>query len=270
MLRFVTYLAPSLPLELFETIVRRVAAAAGMPASLDVETGTSAPPPDRVDPFSSDEADVGFLCAPGWAALAARRPAPVELIAAPVFDDPRAERRPVYFADVVVRRAAPVRALAELATARWAYNDECSLSGYHAIRRALGGHDATFLRAGSHLGAIDRVLAGEADAASVDSNVLALWRRREPVRSSELRAVGSWGPYPIQPVVARTALAATVKDALRRALCGLHVEPSCTALRELGLLHFVAVSERDYWSEREAFACAESGPGLRAPAREAS
>src|SRR5262249_36374679 len=102
-LRLVTYLAPSIPLGLYKAIARHLSGVLHVPVALRSETRTSAPPPDEPDPFTNGEADIGFLCTPGYRWLADRSPAAVELVgAAPVFNDPRAEGRPVFFSDVVV------------------------------------------------------------------------------------------------------------------------------------------------------------------------
>ena len=64
-------------------------------------TDVSAPRPDEPDPFTTDEADVGFLCSPGYFWLSDREPPAVLLVpAAFLFDDPRCAGRPVYFADL--------------------------------------------------------------------------------------------------------------------------------------------------------------------------
>src|SRR5438093_8363174 len=85
-LRLITYLAPSLPVALFEAVARHLGAALGMAASLRVDARASAPPPGEPDPFSRGEADVGFLCAPGYLELLAHTPPAVALLgAAPVF-----------------------------------------------------------------------------------------------------------------------------------------------------------------------------------------
>src|SRR5262245_8859388 len=137
-LRLLTYLAPGLPLALFEAVAARLARVLGVPTSLASDATRSAPEPGGPDPFGARAADVGFLCAPGYLWLAARRPPSVELVpAAFVFDDPRTRGRPVYFADLVVAPSSPARSLAELRGARWVYNDPCSLSGYFSVLAAL-------------------------------------------------------------------------------------------------------------------------------------
>ena len=88
-IRFVTYLSPSIPRELFEAIIEHVRRTLGCErASLRVEARVSGPERGSTDPFSGDEADVGFMCLPSFVWLRELRPPPVELLGvAPVFED---------------------------------------------------------------------------------------------------------------------------------------------------------------------------------------
>jgi ABC-type phosphate/phosphonate transport system substrate-binding protein len=179
-LRFVTYLAPSLPIELFELV-----------AELDSD-----------DPFAAGEFDVGFVCAPPFLWLRARRPPSVELVGAGwVFDDPRANGAPVYFSDVIVAASSAARTFADLRGGVWAYNDV-------------------------------------------------------PLRE-RVRVLESWGPHPIQPIVARSALPLAVRRALAETLLDLPREPRApAALAAFGVRGFVPVDESLYAAERAALAAA--------------
>jgi phosphonate transport system substrate-binding protein len=243
-----SYLAPSLPEELFVAVARHVAAATGFETHLTFETATSGPAPGTPDPFSAGAADIGFLCAPTYRTLATLRPAPIDLLgAAPVFTDPRAAGRPIYFSDVVVPRASRAREFSDLRGRVWAYNDVCSLSGYHSMLRKVAGLGlgAAFFgelrHVGTHLAAVEQVAAGAADAAAIDSNVLVLELRRDPSLDRKIRVLESWGPFPVQPVVARATLGREVK---------IRVTAALLAAGELyaGLRGFGKVSEADYES----------------------
>src|ERR687896_712686 len=132
-LRFITSLSPGIPQRLFEVIVDHVRRTLGYERTvLRVETRVSGPVRGTRDPFSSGEADVGFMCTPSFVWLRELRPPPVELLGvAPVFGDARTSGRPVYFCDVVVLHNGPIRSFADLRGRSWAYNDACSLSGYY-------------------------------------------------------------------------------------------------------------------------------------------
>jgi phosphonate transport system substrate-binding protein len=254
-LRFVTYLSPGIPQRLFETVVEHVRRTLGCErASLRVEARVSGPEKESKDPFSQDEADVGFMCSPSFVWLRELRPPPVELLGvAPVFGDARAAGRPIYFCDVVVRRDGPIRSFAGLRGRSWAYNDVCSLSGYYSLLNKLAemGADECFFRrvfrSGSHLNSMESVVRGEADAAAIDSNVLSMRLREVPGLRERLRVIESWGPFPIQPVVVRSALPAALKEGARASLLTMDAYPRTRrALSKFDLKRFVSVTDEDY------------------------
>ena len=255
-LRLVTYLAPGLPLALFEGVASHLARSLRCETRLFSDASRSAPEPGPGDPFGAAEADVGFLCAPGYLWLSEPGLATVELVpAAFVFDDARNADRPVYFADLVVRTDSRARSLEELAGARWGYNDPCSLSGYFSVlaeleRRGLGPAHFSATRAlGSHHAALAALAAGEIDCAAIDSNTLLLERRAG--RATHVRAVESYGPFPVQPIVVRSALDPARRSALASALLAMHEhEEGRRALAAAGVRRFAPVSPADYEPER--------------------
>lgn len=252
-LRLLTYLAPSLPRELFVAIGAHLARALGRGVTVRCETRVSAPLPGAEEPLGTGQADLAFLCAPGYRRLRALTPSPVALLpAAPVFSDPRAAGRPVYFADVVVRRGDRARHLRDLAHRVWAWNDPASWSGRGSLLDAaaklgLSARDLRGRASGSHLASLRMVSSGDVDAAAIDSNALRIAVERDPALRETLRVVASIGPYPIQPVVARASLPADLRTAITDALLDLHDDPDASAAtRPYGLQRFVPVSDRDY------------------------
>jgi len=254
-IRFITYLSPGIPQGLFEAIIDHVRRTRDCErTSLRVDERVSGPEKGCEDPFSGGEADVGFMCSPSFLWLRELRPPPVELLGvAPVFEDARALGRPVYFCDVVVRGDGPIRSFAELRGHSWAYNDACSLSGYYGLLNKLAevGEDEGFFermfRSGSHLNSIESVVRGEADAAAIDSNVLSMKLREVPDLRERLRVIESWGPFPIQPVVVRSALHPELKEDLRTSLLMVDADPLTRRLVSgFGLKRFVPVTDEDY------------------------
>jgi len=236
-LRFITYLAPSLPEELFWAVAKHVGEVVGEDVGLAVEPAVSGPPPDGTDPFTTGDADVGFICAPSYVALDAMTPAPVVAVAAPVFTGAGVDGEPLYYSDVVVARSHPARDLAALAGATWGYNDRASLSGY----RSLDGRVdlARSVHTGSHLRSLELLEGGQIEAAAIDSVVLALRRRDDPTIDERLRVVERLGPYPIQPVVCASGMSDSRRSAVVDALLGLR-------LPEFGLERYIPVSRADY------------------------
>lgn len=261
MLRVITYLAPSLPLELFETLTDHLAGALGTAGHLSVDESRSGPRPGEDDPFSRGEADLGFVCATSYVWLTDRPVCPVELAAAWVPDDPRCLDRAVYFADVVVRSDSPVSTFDELAGAAFAYNDDASLSGYHSLRFQLrergldDSHLGAMVLSGSHLRSLAMVEAGDVDAAAVDSVALRLQRNRRPALDQAIRVIDTWGPHPVQATVLRATLPAHDRAVLRSALLSAHDDPIVgPALAAAGLLRFDAVGDAHYAPVRSALA----------------
>ena len=263
-LRCVSYLSPSLPPELFATVAEYLASSlSGTSVSMEYEARFSAPLAAESDPFASGQADLGFACSTA-VARSYEPDAGFELLGcAPLFDDPRAQGRPVYFSDVVVRRESAFGRLEDLEGCVWAYNDGCSLSGLYCLLQFLRreGSGLDFLgglrQSGSHLRSIELVLADGVDAAAIDSNVLALQWERRPELRTDLRVIGSWGPFPVQPVIARRTLPQPTKVAVREALVALSGVPQWRArFAGFKLVGFAQVDEAFYAEERrEIEAC---------------
>jgi hypothetical protein len=71
--------------------------------------------------------------------------------------------------------------------------------------------------------------------------VLALARQRDPALDGKIRVLESWGPFPVQPVVARASLPASLR---------LRVAASLLEAAELhpGLRGFARVTDEHYAS----------------------
>ena len=236
MLRLITYLAPSIPAALFERVAAHVAESCGVEARLEFETRISGPLEGDDDPFADGRVDVGFVCAPTYRWMRER----VELLPALVPLDARANGRPVYFADVVVRDDSNLATFDDLRGKRWAYNDRNSRSGWFSMLDRVGGDTGFFselVHAGSHLQSLAAVRAGTVDGAAIDSNVLFL----EP--HHDLRVVESWGPFPIQPVIVREGVDDALKSRLAEALLRMHEQHD---LAPFGFARFAPVTDADY------------------------
>lgn len=257
-IRFITYLSPSIPAAFFEAVASRLGRMMDLRTSIRLETEVSGPADVLDDPFSSGEADVGFMCAPPFVRLRELDPPPVELLGAPAFRDVRASGRPVYFSEVVVRREDPARSFDDLGQYSWAYNDACSLSGYYSLldklsRSGLDSRTLDLRHSGSHLASIELLIRGEVDAAAIDSNVLAIQLQLAPELRRMLRVVESWGPFPIQPVVVRSDMDDRVKERLRSSLTSTDFDgDSDSPLSRFGLVRFVNVTDEHYASEKQA------------------
>ena len=245
MLRILTYLAPSIPEELFALVGRHIEEAAGVATAVDFETRISGPLDGDDDPFADGRVDIGFVCAPSFRWLRAR--SAVELLPLPVPVDRRAAGRPVYFADVVVRASSAARVFDDLRGGTWSYNDRNSKSGWFSMLERAGGESffGRLVHAGSHLRSLELVLSGAADAAAIDSNTLRLQMQGNDAVREGLRVIDSWGPFPIQPVIIRSAIDAETKTRVTDALLGMH-EQKGAELARCGIERFVIGEESAY------------------------
>ncbi|MGI9617022.1 MAG: phosphate/phosphite/phosphonate ABC transporter substrate-binding protein [Acidimicrobiales bacterium] len=250
-LRFTTWLVPGLPLGFFETIAEAVATRLGSDFDLSVAEGSSGPMDTADDRFAQATTDIGFVCSTSYLWLSAADVRSVSLVPlAPVFDDPRAEGRPVYFSDVVVAADGPISSFADLAGKRVGFNDDSSLSGYISLLARLGddGHRtdrfADFRAVGSHRTALALIANGEIDAAAVDANALRAWIREDPERAPLVRSVEVLGPYPVQPIVVRASDDAGLVDVVAEQL---RSPALLAAVKRFGVDGFAPV-DHDYYS----------------------
>ena len=237
MIRLISYLAPSIPAEFFTLVARHIESATGVPTSVSFERAISGPLAGDDDPFADGRADVGFVCAPSVRFLGSE----IVVLPSPVPSDPRANDRPVYFADVVVRASSNAQRFEDLSGGTWAYNDPNSKSGWFSmLERAGGSHFfAHCVQSGSHLRSLEMVAGGEADAAVIDSNVLRLNRR------DDLRVIESWGPFPIQPVIVRSGLDDAMRRGIAEALMTMH-ERHGESLAAFGFARFAEADPSAY------------------------
>jgi phosphonate transport system substrate-binding protein len=245
LLRLITYLAPSIPAEFFRVVAAHVAETCGVQTNVEFEERISGPLGGDVDPFAEATVDVGFVCAPSYRWMRAKDPAAVQLLPAPVPLDPRANGRPIYFADVVVRADSRFAEFEELRGARWAYNDQNSRSGWFSMVERVKDPEAFFgslVQSGSHLQSLHLVLAGAVDAAAIDSNALFLQRREHPELASALRTLETWGPYSIQPVIVRGGVDRELKSRIAKALLAMTPE----TLAPFGFRGFATVDDSAY------------------------
>jgi len=255
-LRFATFLAPNM-LPVYRLLADRIGDRLGRPVEL-VAGGS-------FDQFEHGEADLGVICGLPYVWLAARCPAPVEPLAAPVLAGARYGGRPVYYSDVIVRQDSPISCLEELGGCSWAYNEPASQSGhtvtlYSLVRLgARPGFFARVVEAGFHQRAIRLVHSGAVDAAAIDSQVLAIELRDHPRLTDGLRVVGSFGPSTIPPVVAASRLPDQLKDEVRELLIGLGADRTARPVLDHGFIErFAVVDDRAYDDIRAMLAVIEA------------
>ncbi|WP_430463732.1 phosphate/phosphite/phosphonate ABC transporter substrate-binding protein [Tabrizicola sp.] len=126
----------------------------------------------------------------------------VTLIATPDYGLP--DCPPGYYASVFVARADDARSLPEFRTARFAYNEGLSQSGWAAAQNhaaSMGFHFAPSLETGGHRLSAEAVAAGRADLAALDALTWRMIQRWDPV-AAQLREVARTAPTPGLPYIA--------------------------------------------------------------------
>jgi phosphonate transport system substrate-binding protein len=255
-LRFATFLAPNM-VPVYRLLAERIGRRLGRPVELVV--GRS------FDQFEAGAADLGVICGLPYVWLAARRPPPVEPLAAPVLAGARYGGRPVYYSDVIVGLDSPITRLEELEGRSWAYNEPASHSGHTVTLHSLvamgarPGFLGPVIEAGFHQRAIRLVHNGSVDAAAIDSQVLAIELRDHPRLADGLRVVGTFGPSTIQPVVAASRLPAPLKHEVRELLITLADDPAARPVLDYGLIdRFVPIDDGAYDDIRAMLATIET------------
>ena len=243
-IRFITFLAPNI-YPVYQFVADYVGKKLQQPTEL--AEGVT------FDQFAVNQADIGFICGLPYVQLADQRPPAVELLAAPVLEGERYQDKPIYFSDVIVRRDSPFATFADLRGRSWSYNDPASHSGYNLTRYWLaklgetGRYFGRIVQAGVHQKSIQMVCTGEIDASAVDSHVLDVEMRDHPELAEQLRIITTFGPSPIQPIVAARHVPESLKADVRAALRAMGNDPTAKDVLAHGFVkRFAAVSDADY------------------------
>src|SRR5262245_11230621 len=248
MLRVASFLAENAR-PTYQRIARYLANRLGAP----VELLAGVPLPERHRRLDAGDIDVAFICGLPYSLKHDRPDRPIELLCAPVMAAPRYGARPVYYTDIVVRRDDPARAFGDLRGRSWAYNDTGSHSGYNVVRHHLltlgetRGYFSQVVSGGTHQGSLRLLLAGQVDAAGIDSTVLDTELAGRPGLEAALRTIGSIGPSPIPPVVVARGLDPSLRARLRALFLDMARDPAGRAVLDAGgMAGFVEVRDADY------------------------
>ncbi|MGH2496694.1 MAG: PhnD/SsuA/transferrin family substrate-binding protein [Ktedonobacteraceae bacterium] len=248
-IRFATYLAPNI-YDTYAYIARYVEEKTARPTTLSV--GQS------FDQIADGQVDVAFMCGLPYATMAESPACPFELLAAPILYGERYQHRPIYFSDVIVRKASPYASFDDLRGCAWAYNQRESHSGWNVVVYSLLERGKTpdffgqLIASGSHQRSIALVLAGQADAAAIDSQVLDVFLAQNTTAAATLRTIDMLGPSSAPPVVIAKTVDATLKRDIRAALLTMHEDlQAARALRCGAIERFVPVSDEDYQDIRK-------------------
>ncbi len=242
---FISYLGPNA-----EPIARQLGEQLTDALGIDLRCPGTASWSDVETAIDADSVGLVWMCGLVTTRLIDSGRLDAEIVAAPVFPG---EPGPTYHGVVIARADERAPGILGLAGSALAINETTSWSGYHALRVHLaeaGRTDAFFgsvTETGSHDGSIDRVLAGVADCAVIDSSVWDHRVRRDP-RLHALRVVVRTRDWPAPPFALSRRLNASLRAAITELLVGSLPD---------GLDRIVPAGSADYDSIRRGMLRAE-------------
>ena len=243
-LRFINFLAFNVN-PAYEAICAEVMRRLGIPTSF--EEGQT------FDQFYAEELAVGYVCGLPYSKFSRLDSPPFELLAAPILQGERYQGRPVYFSDVIVRQDASYHSFDDLRGSTFAYNEAVSYSGYHVVAHELRqrqedwGFFGKLAHSGAHLKSLAAVLAGDVDAAAIDSHALDVELLNDPSLRDKIRVVAMLGPSPIPPVVVGAWVSAEIKTALRDTFLTLHHNPDLLPILQACTIERFCAVEPSYY-----------------------
>jgi len=166
-----------------------------------------------------------------------------------------------YHSLLIVRADGKIADLDDLRGKRLALVDPQSTSGAlvprHLFAKQVGQPLASYFSqvgyTGSHTQSVNRVLAGQIDAAFVGSQNLATETAANPAKEKQIRVVWRSGPIPTDPFVFRGQLCDELKETIRRAFFDRGPGQRADVLDRLNVARLVPVSDRDYRIVRELY-----------------
>jgi phosphonate transport system substrate-binding protein len=224
-------------------------------ARLDVPTQfvCKIPWQERERLLDAGQIHLGWICGLPYVQKVEQDNPMLELLVAPVMQNSRYQKQPIYFSDVVIHADSEYGSFSDLRGASWAYNEPNSQSGYNIIRYHLAvlgetsGYFGRAVEAGAHQTALKMVLERRIDAAAIDSTVLELESQSRSELKNQLRVIETLGPSPIPPWVIVKNVPLQIRDALRELLLQMHRDPEGQAILTKGQIsHFVRVEDSDY------------------------
>lgn len=161
---------------------------------------------------------------------------------------------PFYHSLLIVRADSGIADSGALRGKRLALVDPESTSGSLIPKRIFAKQIGTSLESyfaqvgysGSHTQSVDRLLAGQVDAAFVGSQNLAAAVSADPEKVSRIRVIWRSGPIPTDPFVFRGQLCDGLKDKIRATFLDHGGARNAAVLDKLNVTRFVPVSDQDY------------------------
>jgi len=148
-----------------------------------------------------------------------------------------------YYSSAIIARKNSELTFDKIASARFAYNSQNSLSGYRSIKALVGNPDKYFsklVQSGGHRNSARHVANGAADIAALDAVCWHLLQQHEPEAASELKVIGWSDQYPALPLITALHTPIATVDTIRKVLIALPPE------KELAINRFEVLNIADY------------------------
>ncbi|XP_050420941.1 uncharacterized protein LOC126833564 [Adelges cooleyi] len=229
-LRLITYLVPSHPVELYECIAHFLEDELKLKATLFYESRDSIDLFEtRSDPFTINEADIGFFSPMQYVSLKRIRLIKhFELMPiTPVFSHKKNNNEHSgYYADIIMHKDVQktVNSFVDLRGNSWAYTSDSSLSSSISIQKLLRTHgeNSSFfgntIRTGNHLLSIKKVQDKQVTAAAVDSTAFYNYKNILHKDSDDICILDSIGPLPPFAIVCNKNINSELKSKIINAL----------------------------------------------------
>jgi len=256
-LRVATFLAPSISVDFFESLLSYLETHMKVITTLRYESRFEVPPDDREDIFSDSHGivDLAFMTANAFVQLKQRNS--FELLPlSTVHYHPKnkdSSVAPGVWIDVVVNKnMKTIRDFhSEMRGIRWVRNLSDSLTQTLTLQslKSMGESSSFFsnvLKSRSHLESLRMILQRKAHASAVDANCLEMYLRENPNEKEELFRIQSWGPLPPYALVMRKSMSKELKRMLFDTLRGMHeTTDGKQLLSAFGIIQFDSITRED-------------------------
>lgn len=258
-LRFVTYLSPDIPVQVFETFMFYLEEVTGLDTHLLYESRYTGPPADKADPFETNEVDIGFMSSTDFLRMLETCHSVEMCEAGPVHEHEKNLGRAVYFCDLIINsiNGSKYKELHDLRGHTLAYSSPSDLTSLALVEHLKKqGFDASFFRdritAGSHLAAIESVVNTQADLAAVNSTCLERAMKSSPTLADSVQVIASLGPLPSYSIVFNKNLPGDLKKTITDALLNMKNDPKwMKSLESFNISGFVPCDLTLYDLERD-------------------
>jgi len=202
-----------------------------------------------IDNFRSSGLDGAFFGSFTYALAHAK--VGVQVLARPVAPD----NTSTYHGLIFVRKDRGIRTAGDMKGKRFAFVDKATTAGYLLPLEYFHDHGITDYKGylkeayftGTHEDAIHDVLNGKADIGAAKNTVFHRLAKENPRIGKELVVLARSPDVPENALALRKDLEAPLRDRLKEALLGMHLDPDGKrVLERFGALRFIETANEDY------------------------